>query len=170
MSPASFRIRSAISEDASVLANIYNYYIDNTCVTFETEAVPADSMAERIAETHALPLPWLVAEVSGHVLGYAYASKWKGRCAYRFAVESTIYLDPEFTGKGIGKPLYVALIDAIKDLGMHAVIGGIALPNDASVRLHESLGFEKIGHFKEVGFKQDQWVDVGYWQRMLNPG
>ncbi len=161
-------IRSASRDDGADVADIYNYYIANTVVTFETEAVTADDMAQRIDETLALPLPWLVAESPHGVLGYAYASKWKGRCAYRYAVESTIYLDPRRTGNGIGGQLYAALIDAIEQLSLHVVIGGIALPNDASVRLHERLGFKKVGLFEEVGYKQDRWVDVGYWQLTLD--
>ena len=161
-------IRSASSGDGAGVANIYNYYIANTVITFETEAVAAEAMAQRIDDTIALPLPWLVAESPSGVMGYAYASKWKGRCAYRFAVESTIYLDPQHTGKGIGQQLYAALIDAIKKQSMHVVIGGIALPNDASIRLHGRLGFRKVGQFEEVGYKQNRWVDVGYWQLTLD--
>ena len=125
-------------------------------------------MGERIAETTASHVPWLVVEEDGAVLGYAYASKWKGRCAYRHSVESTVYLDPSKTGQGIGKPLYAALINALRMQRMHAVIGGIALPNEASIALHERLGFEKVAHFRQVGFKQDRWIDVGYWERLLD--
>ncbi len=160
-------IRPAAADDAQHIARIYNHYIANTVITFETESVDAGDMAERVAETLAIPLPWLVAEADGKLLGYAYASKWKGRCAYRYAVESTIYLDPNAIGNGAGTRLYEALIEETRKLGMHAMIGGIALPNDASIRLHEKLGFEKIGHFREVGYKQERWVDVGYWQLML---
>ena len=160
-------VRSATKDDAAELARIYNHYIENTCVTFETETIDADEMAKRIAETKRLPLPWLIAEEDGQVLGYAYASKWKGRCAYRFAVESTIYLDADQTGRGTGSTLYAALIDAIRSHSMRSVIGGISLPNEASIRLHERLGFRKVGHFERVGFKQDRWVDVGYWQLQL---
>ena len=124
-------------------------------------------MAARIDEIEKLELPWLVAESSGDVLGFAYASKWKGRCAYRYSVESTIYLDPDRTGNGTGTELYASLLDAIRTTSTHAVIGGISLPNDASVALHEKLGFRKVGHFDEVGYKFDQWVDVGYWQVTL---
>lgn len=162
-----YSIRPATVDDAEQVAAIYNYYIVNTVITFETEPVEAGEIAGRIEATNAIPLPWLVAEADGQVLGYAYASKWKGRCAYRFAVESTIYLDSEQTGKGIGLPLYGALIDAIRAHSMRSVIGGISLPNDASVHLHERLGFRKVGHFERVGFKQDRWVDVGYWQLPL---
>ncbi len=160
-------IRTATAEDAVGIAPIYNHYIDATWVTFETEPVSVDDMAQRIRETLDLPLPWLIAEEGGKVAGYAYASKWKGRCAYRFSVESTIYLHPDATGRGLGVRLYSALIDAIKAVSMRSVIGGIALPNDASIRLHERLGFKKVGHFEKVGFKHEQWVDVGYWQLQL---
>jgi phosphinothricin acetyltransferase len=160
-------IRTAAASDAAQIAAIYNHYIAATCITFETEPVTVEDMAQRIRETLDLPLPWLVAEEGGTIGGYAYASKWKGRCAYRYSVEATIYLDPEWTGKGLGVALYTALIDAIKAASIRSVIGGIALPNDASIRLHERLGFKKVGHFEKVGFKNDQWVDVGYWQLQL---
>jgi L-amino acid N-acyltransferase YncA len=160
-------IRSASERDAAEIAGIYNIYVSQTCITFETDPVQAPEMAQRIAETQASSLPWLVAEVSGRIIGYAYASKWKGRCAYRYTVESTVYLDPLHTGKGLGLRLYAALIDAIRDCSIHVIIGGIALPNDASIGLHERLGFRKVAHFEQVGFKHDRWVDVGYWQLLL---
>ena len=113
------------------------------------------------------PLPWLVAEQTDQVIGYAYASKWKERCAYRYSVESTVYLDPSFTGQGIGTKLYEALLAILQRNSIHIVIGGIALPNPASVALHERLGFNKVAHFKEVGYKFNRWVDVGYWEASL---
>ncbi len=160
-------VRSVVQSDAAKIALIYNHYVANTYNTFETEAVPAREMERRVTETLAIPLPWLVTEVSGEVIGYAYASKWKGRCAYRFSVESTVYIDPAHTGKGLGLHLYAALIDATRDLSLHSAIGGIALPNEQSVGLHERLGFKKVAHFQQVGYKQDRWVDVGYWQLIL---
>ena len=161
------RIRSAHAADAGAIAAIYNHYISDSCITFETEAVSEADMATRVRDTLAIPLPWLVAETAGQVAGYAYASKWKGRCAYRFSVETTIYLDPDATGDGVGTTLYAALIDAVRAASMRSAIGGIALPNDASIRLHERLGFRKVGHFERVGYKHDQWIDVGYWQLQL---
>jgi L-amino acid N-acyltransferase YncA len=160
-------IRPAREGDAADIVGIYNTYVSGTCITFETEPVHAPEMAQRIADTAASSLPWLVAVASDRVIGYAYASKWRGRSAYRFSVESTVYLDPAHTGKGLGFRLYAALIDAIRACSMHAAIGGIALPNASSIALHERLGFKKVAHFEQVGYKQDRWVDVGYWQLLL---
>ncbi|MFA6312228.1 MAG: arsinothricin resistance N-acetyltransferase ArsN1 family B [Sterolibacterium sp.] len=160
-------IRPAIATDADSIARIYNHYILNTIITFEEQAVSAQEMAERIAEVTSASLPWLVAEDDGRIVGYAYASKWKGRCAYRFSVESTVYLDPDCVGKGYGTRLYESLFASLRECGMHVVIGGIALPNPASIALHEKLGMKKVAHFGEVGFKFDKWIDVGYWQATL---
>ena len=160
-------IRYANECDAASLARIYNHYIASTYITFETDPLSAKDMADRVSETQNASLPWLVAEESGEIAGYAYASKWKGRCAYRFSVETTVYLDSSRTGRGIGFQLYTELIAAIRTLSMHAVIGGIALPNEQSIALHERLGFKKVAHFEQVGYKQDRWVDVGYWQLLM---
>ncbi len=163
-------IRPAVPLDAPALAGIYNHYVRHTVVTFETDPVSPGEMSARLAETASASLPWRVAESNGLVLGYAYASKWKGRCAYRYSVESTVYLDKAQTGKGVGLRLYTDLVAAITACGMHAAIGGIALPNAASVALHERLGFRKAGQFEQVGYKQERWVDVGYWQLLLPVG
>jgi phosphinothricin acetyltransferase len=161
-------IRSANPADAAAICGIYNYYVLNTSVTFEAEAVTESEMATRIAETVAV-LPWILWEEEGEVAGYAYASKWKGRCAYRYSVESTVYLRNDKRGRGIGRKLYAHLLNDLRRAGMHAVIGGIALPNAASQRLHESLAFKKVAHFDQVGWKFDQWIDVGYWELILTP-
>jgi L-amino acid N-acyltransferase YncA len=160
-------IRVATAADAESLADIYNYYITDTVVTFEEEPVSPAEMAERIDEVASASLPWLVAELGGQVLGYACASKWKGRCAYRFSTEITVYLGRSCLGMGLGSRLYGELFPILAGRGMHAVIGGIALPNPASVALHEKFGLEKVAHFREVGFKFGQWIDVGYWHRTL---
>jgi len=157
-------VRSAELEDASDIAGIYNHYIANTVVTFEEDQVSAAEMAARIGETQASKLPYLVAEQSGQILGYAYASQWKGRCAYRYTVETTIYLGPSEIGNGLGTLLYRALFQQLAALNYHMAIGGISLPNEASIALHEKFGMQKVAHFSEVGFKFDRWVDVGYWQ------
>lgn len=160
-------IRPATVNDAAAIADIYNHYVTETCITFETDPVSASEMSERISDLITASLPWLVAEESGHILGYAYATKWRARAAYRFSLESTVYLAIDASGKGIGSQLYTALLTELSAMSAHAVIGGIALPNEASIRLHERLGFKKVAHFEQVGFKQDRWIDVGYWQLLL---
>jgi phosphinothricin acetyltransferase len=160
-------IRSATSADATAIAAIYNHYVLNTSVTFEEEAVSTEQMAERIGQVKADGLPWLVLEQNGEVLGYTYATKWRVRSAYRFSVESTVYVKEGVTAKGLGSQLYQQLLAELKVLGLHLVIGGITLPNKQSVALHEKFGFEKCGHFQQVGFKFEQWRDVGYWQKLL---
>lgn len=160
-------IRHAEVSDAQAIASIYNYYIANTTITFEEQFVSAEQMAERILEVHAASLPWLVAEEFGQVIGYAYASKWRARSAYRFSVETTVYLQNEVVSRGVGSQLYEVLFSALKEKGVHVAIGGIALPNKASASLHEKFGMKKIAHFEQVGFKFEKWVDVGYWQAVL---
>ncbi len=160
-------IRAATVADAESLAAIYNHYVTGTVVSLEEEAVPAREMARRIEEVGSASLPWLVAELGGQVVGYAYASRWKGRCAYRFSAEISVYVEPTHSRRGIGSMLYAQLFPILRDRGVHAVIGGIALPNAASVALHEKCGLEKVAHFKEVGYKFGRWIDVGYWHRTL---
>lgn len=160
-------IRDATPEDAGAIAAIYNPYVTDTLVTFETDALSAEEMRNRIAGAHAANLPWLVATEGGAVVGYTHASPWKGRWAYRYSVESTVYLAHSRTRRGLGSQLYAALVDRLREGGFHAVIGGIALPNEASIALHERLGFEKVAHFPQVGFKHERWIDVGYWQLLL---
>jgi L-amino acid N-acyltransferase YncA len=160
-------IRQAISADAEDIAHIYNHYVRETIVTFEEQPVSIVEMAKRLADTVADSLPWLIAEQDGVIAGYARASTWKLRSAYRFSVETTIYLAPDCLGMGVGTSLYQFLVNQIRKLGLHTAIGGIALPNAGSVALHEKLGFRKVAHFAEVGFKFDRWIDVAYWQLTL---
>ena len=160
-------IRSAEEGDADALAEIYNHYVTSTVVTFEEEAVAAEDMAQRLRDVCARDLPYLVLAEEDAIVGYAYAGPWKTRSAYRHTVESSVYLRADRTGEGLGGQLYRALILACTERSLHCMIGGIALPNDASVRLHESLGFRHIGRFEEVGKKLGRWIDVGYWQLVL---
>jgi len=162
-------LRPARTEDAARICDIYNHYVRETVVTFEETPVSVAEMAQRIADI-TVRLPWLVWEEEGALLGYAYASPWKVRAAYRHSVEASIYLAPHATGRGIGSSLYKALIDDLQRRDIHAVIGGAALPNPASVALHERLGFQKVAQFKEVGFKFGRWVDVTYWELVLKAG
>jgi L-amino acid N-acyltransferase YncA len=160
-------IRTVESSDAVAIAAIYNSYITETVITFEEEPINCEEMGRRIEDVRSTSLPWLVAEEKGRVVGYAYAAPWKVRAAYRFSVEITVYLAPGNLGRGIGSLLYSRLISSLRTLGVHAVIGGVALPNKASVALHEKFGFEKVAHFQQVGFKFNRWIDVGYWERIL---
>ncbi len=159
-------IRKATGRDAAAICDIYNYYVENTVITFEEELVSPEDMQNRI-ETIGKTLPWIAWEEDGVIQGYAYASPWNVRSAYRHSVESTVYLDPKSIGKGLGRALYEALISQLKDLAIHSIIGGIALPNEASVALHEKLGYQKAAHYKEVGWKMNRWIDVGYWQLIV---
>ena len=163
-------IRAVTECDAAQLCDIYNYYALHTTITFEVEAVSAGVMTLRIQESvkdGLRGLSWLVWEEDERVLGFCYASTWKARSAYRHSVESTVYVHPDYLRRGIGLRLYEALLAELRLRGIHAVIGGIALPNAASIGLHERLGFEKVAHFREVGRKFDRWIDVGYWQLCL---
>ncbi len=160
-------IRAAKPTDADAIAAIYNHYITNTVITFEVDEVTSTEMARRIAEIQSGSFPWLVAQWNGQVVGYAYAGKWHSRHAYRFAAEMTVYLAPDRWRQGVGSRLYQQVMEMLAAMKIHTVIGGIALPNDASVALHEKLGFRKAAHYHEVGFKFDRWIDVGYWQRVL---
>ena len=160
-------IRAARPSDVRAITSIYNHYITDTVVTFEMEEVTHEEMAERVRDVQSQSFPWLVAQQAGEIVGYAYAAKWHRRAAYRFSVESTVYLAPNRTGMGFGSQLYEQLLALLSGGDTHTVIGGIALPNDASVALHEKFGFRKAAHYRETGFKFGRWIDVGYWQRIL---
>lgn len=159
-------IRPATPDDASAIVEIYNHYIATTTISFEEQPVTPDEMAARIRDVTSA-LPWFVCQSENKVVGYAYATKWRVRSAYRFSAETTVYVAPGQGGKGIGSALYKTLLEELRAREIHMAIGGIAQPNPASVALHESLGFEKIAHFKQVGRKFDRWVDVGYWELQL---
>lgn len=159
-------IRDVTADDAAQICDIYNHYVHNTAITFEQQPVSVPEMQARI-ESYASAYPWLVAERDGLLLGYAYATRWRTRAAYDLTVESTVYVADAARGSGIGRPLYLALLDALREQSIHAVVGCIALQNPGSVALHEKCGFEKVAHFAEVGRKFDRWVDVGFWQVLL---
>lgn len=159
-------VRKALPTDAARIAAIYNYYIRNTVVTFEENEVSESTMAARI---HSISgnYPYLVVLKDNELIGFAYATAWKERSAYRYSVETTIYLGHKQTGGGAGSILYAALLDALKKTSAHSIVGGIALPNEASIRLHEKFGFKKIAQFEQIGCKFEQWIDVGYWEKIL---
>ncbi len=160
------QLRGVTGRDAAAICAIYNPYVCDTVISFEQSPVSEAEMATRIRDT-AAQYPWLVAEVDGTVVAYAYATRWRTRAAYDYALESTVYVDKAFTGRGIAKPLYLELLRELKSRGICAVVGCIALPNDASVALHEKCGFVKVAHFPQVGRKFERWVDVGFWQATL---
>lgn len=160
-------IRPATTFDAAEIVAIYNHYVATSTISFEVSPVSAQEMAQRIADVSA-ELAWYVFELDGGVVGYAYATPWRARAAYRFSAESSVYVSPDHPRRGIASRLYRTLIDDLRGRQIRALIGGIAYPNTASVALHEALGFEKVAHFKQVGRKFEQWVDVGYWELLLD--
>jgi phosphinothricin acetyltransferase len=159
-------IRACTASDVAAICAIYNHYIQHTVITFEETPLTTAQMQERITAYTQL-YPWLVCEDACEIVGYAYASKWKDRSAYKHTAESTVYLKHDATQKGYGSALYAELIEQLKTKGCHILLGCIAIPNEPSARLHERFGFKQVAHFAEVGRKFDRWVDVGYWQKML---
>jgi L-amino acid N-acyltransferase YncA len=160
MSPT---VRTATEADAASVADIYNWYIANTTITFEVDPLPPSELAQRmrgVLSAH----DWLVLERGSELLGYAYAARYHARAAYGFSTESTIYLRNGLGGQGLGTQLYGELVRRTFARGYRQMIGGIALPNDPSVRLHEKLGFVKVSHFPRIGRKFERWIDVGHWQ------
>lgn len=160
-------VRQIQASDADRVAEILNFYIANTTITFRKDAMLPEEVCRSIEKTKE-KYDWLALELEGNLVGFAYYGSFREKEAYRFTVESTIYLHPEYGGKGYGKILYNALIDNARQKGFKEMIGGIALPNVASIKLHTALGFEKVAHFKNIGFKFDRWIDVGFWQRSLS--
>jgi len=146
------------------MTEIYNHYVRHTAISFEEVPIAQAEMAARIGKVVQADLPWLVAERDGLLVGYAYAGRWRERHAYRFSAESTVYVAPAGCGRGVGTALYTRLFEHLRQAGYHTVIGVIALPNTASVALHEKFGMRQVAHFREVGYKFDRWHDVGNWQ------
>jgi phosphinothricin acetyltransferase len=163
-------IRAARPEDAAAIASIYMPYVLGGTVSFETEAPDARAMRTRMTASDGL-YPWLVAtngEEDKGVLGYAYATQFRERPAYRYVVETSVYVAGPNVGQGAGRLLYEALIDTLRQQGFTQAIGVISLPNDNSIRTHEAVGFRRAGMYREIGFKQGRWIDVGFWQCELN--
>lgn len=156
-------IRSVKLEDAAQIAEIYNYYIQNTHQTFETEPLSSSEMQTRIAETSG-KYPYLIAEEDGEIFGYAFATQFRLQQAYAYSAEVLIYVKNAAKQKGIGTQLYDKLFEELAETNIHAMIAGISLPNDASVKFHEKMGFSKVAHFRQIGYKLGRWVDVGYWE------
>ncbi len=169
-SNAPVAVRPSRDADVPSIAAIYAYYVLNSDATFETEPPSPEEIGTRRAGILAHPLPHLVAEVDGAIVGFAYASPYRARAAYRYTVEDSVYIHPDRLRRGYGKRLLATLIENCESLGLRqmiAVIGGAE--NTASVRLHESLGFSKAGVLHSVGFKFERWVDTVLMQRGLVP-
>ncbi|WP_260926576.1 arsinothricin resistance N-acetyltransferase ArsN1 family B [Novosphingobium sp. 9] len=164
--PVAPMIRNAIPQDAAACAAIYAPFVTDTCVSFELEAPDTEEMARRIAR-YGTSHVWLVAERAGQVLGYAYGSPHRDRAAYASSCDVGIYVDPAAARQGVGRALYGALLPMLAAQGRHAAFAGIALPNAASIALHEGMGFAPLGIYREVGWKLGAWHDVGWWQRLL---
>lgn len=161
---ASFEFRDARSADAEAITAIYNHFVATSIATFDLDPKSVEAFRKRIESgSH----PWLVCVHEEQVVAYSHASPWKAKRAYERTVESTLYVQPEFARRGIGMRLYRDLLVRLKLAGVHTVLGGITVPNDASVSMHEKLGFERVGIMSEVGWKFDRWIDVEYWQKTL---
>lgn len=159
-------IREVRREDTTAIAAIYNHYIANTTITFETKAVDGAEMARRIDDISST-YPYLVCEDGGRLAGYCYVHQWKGKAAYDATAEVTIYLDPECRGRRIGSALMDSLIGECRKRGFHALIACITVPNDPSVKFHERYGFKRVSYFPEVGRKFGKWLDIHDFQLIL---
>mgnify|MGYP002621016368 CR=1 FL=1 len=160
-------IRAIEQSDIPQILSIYEYYVLNSAATFETEVPSLEKFTERINDI-LRTYPYLVYEEDGKIIGYAYASVFRTRVAYRFSTEVSVYVHKDHFGKKIGKALYGELLPILKKMGFHTAIGGLTLPNDASVKLHEHFGFKKAAEFKHSGYKFGKWHNTGFWQLMLD--
>ena len=160
-------IRGVELRDAADIAAIYNYYIRETIITFETEEIDTAEMENRIKKILEAGYPFIVHEENNKITGYAYVGKFRERSAYSESLETSIYLDINEKGRGIGRKLYKRLIELSQEAGVHVLIGVVSYPNLASQRLHESVGFEKAGVIKEAGKKFGKYIDVEFWSYIL---
>ncbi|MEX2142881.1 MAG: arsinothricin resistance N-acetyltransferase ArsN1 family B [Pirellulales bacterium] len=161
-------LREATEDDAAAIAGIYAPYCETTPITFETESPSAEEIRGRIAKV--LPLyPWLVGELDGRVVGYAYATRHRERAAYRWGVDVAIYLDGGCHRRGIGRALYSALLPMLVAQGYYTAYAGITLPNEASAGLHRAMGFEPVGIYHGAGYKMGAWHDVVWLEKQLQP-
>jgi len=160
-------IRLATPDDAAGILSIYAPYIENTSFTFETEVPSVEEFAERI-RNYLINWPWLVCETDGKITGYAYATRYRERTAYQWCTESSIYIHDDFQKAGIGKALYTALFEILRQQGVRNVYAVINLPNEKSVAFHENLGFSYFATFEQVGYKLGKWKNVGWWRLIVN--
>jgi phosphinothricin acetyltransferase len=170
MDEIKFNVRAASQQDAASVTCVYAPYVRDTTVTFEVEPPDAHAMARRIADTVGM-YPWLVAEnAAAEIVGYAYAGRHRERPAYRWTIDTTIYIDRAYRRAGVGTKLYGSLLEMLRRQGFRSAFAEIVLPNAGSVGLHERMGFNKIGIHHDVGFKLGSWCDIGYWRLGLGSG
>lgn len=162
------RIRLADEADAGAVAAIYAPFVQETAVSFEEVPPSREDIARRIAET-TRTYPWLVCEQDGGVAGYAYATQHRVRAAYRWAVDTSVYVGAAHHRRGIARGLYTSLFEVLRAQGFVNAYAGITLPNARSVGLHEAVGFTRVGVYRQVGYKLGAWHDVGWWQLPLQP-
>jgi phosphinothricin acetyltransferase len=162
----SFAIRPVVEADAHQLLGIYRPFVESTAVSFETVVPTPEEFAARIAKAVA-GWQWLVADQDGQCIGYAYGSSHRERLAYRWSVEVSVYVHPNYHRQGVGRALYVRLLEELAQKGFCNALAGTALPNDGSIALHKAVGFESAGVFKRVGRKFGTWHDVAWFQRVL---
>ncbi|WP_319372225.1 GNAT family N-acetyltransferase [uncultured Ilyobacter sp.] len=159
-------IRYVEESDAESIAEIYNYYVENTAFTGDETPFSEEHMKNRIRDI-SKDYPWLVLEENSEILGYIYINQWRFRSSYRHSAELSIYIRDGVRTRGLGSKLFTSLLEKLKEKNLHAIISAIVLPNDASISLHEKFGFKKVAHFTEVGYKFEKWLDLGYWELIL---
>ncbi|TYA71449.1 GNAT family N-acetyltransferase [Seonamhaeicola marinus] len=160
-------IRAFQEKDIQELLDIYNYYVLNSVATFDDVALSFETFSDKVTRINS-EFPFLVYEDEGKLSGFAYGSKFRPKPAYKNTVELTVYVANNAHGKGIGTKLYEELIAELKTQNYHIALGALTLPNTASEKLHEKLGFKKVAHLSEVGLKFGKWQDVGMYQLKLN--
>ncbi len=159
-------IRTVTENDAERMAEIYAPFVTDTSISFEIEPPTAEQFRERIRST-LIRFPWLVTEVDGRIAAYAYATRHRERAAYQWSVDVSVYVDPAYHRRGIGAALYRRLFEIVRAQGYYNAYAGVALPNEASVSIHESLGFQLIGTYRHTGYKFGKWHDVAWFQLTL---
>ena len=159
-------IRNVLNSDIPQVVEILNHYVRNDSCTFQINTYSISEISEKIAEITKV-YPYIVMEEGNEVIGFAYASRWREKNAYDKSAETTIYLNPKHKYRGLGKILYQELIEQLREKNFRLLVACLTLPNPSSVRLHESLGFEKVGEFKDAGYKFIRWYNVGFWQKVL---
>ncbi len=169
-------IRDVRLSDAKSITEIYNHYINNTIITFEDKPIDASETQRRITKVHKKGYPYIVLEEDGVLIGYAYVDNWRERVAYDITLETSIYLEHSYIGRGAGTALYRELVNRSREIGIHSLIGVISLPNDESLKLHKKTGFKRVGTFEKVGFtgtlflfgdSVNTLIDVDFWQLIL---